>query len=242
MEKEVRRAALDLTDEESSMDFPDLNITLDDFQMEDDTQRGAEQREIENKENSDKSWQDSGDRPGRSQSNFRLAAGQEESFKTLRKLIYKRQLSQHYEAQIKRGLLEHRPLIKLQKPDLNLVEYNKIPANFEENISNILNKAEMDINEEVRNHYKTLIPKLEEEWDFAFEECKTRFGIQATKEVIHRAKTVATDFLKRKLQLPKTPKNESAPKRMKISQSPQPQRPRRGTIEDLIQILKTYSK
>jgi hypothetical protein len=237
--KMENKAPPDLTDEESNMDFPELNITIDDFRMEEDTLQNLIPKTKEQKENPNDPWQANGDTVGRTQPNYRLAAGQEESFKSLRKLIYKRQLAQHYEAQIRKGLTEHRPLIKLQKPDLNLVEYNKVPTNFEENIQNILKRAEMDINEEVRNHYETLIPKLEEEWEFSLEECKTRFGIQATKEVIHRAKTVAADFLKRKLQ---PPKNENTFKRPRISHNPQSRRPNKQTIEDLLQILKSYSK
>lgn len=179
--------------------------------------------------------------------NFRLRGGREESFKLLRKLIYKKHLAQHYEACIKKGIRENKRVIQLQKPDLNLVEYTKAPENFERRIKEILAGAEQKINEEVVIHYQQLTPKLEEEWDIALEECKTRFGPEATKEVVQRAKSVATDFLKKKLQTmesegPEEPNQKRTRTPLREKQTPQRRNSRRDSMEDLLDFLKNLRK
>lgn len=54
---------------------------------------------------------------GPSKPNYKLRGEQEEFFRTLRKLLYKCHLPQHYESEIRKGIRDNRPLIRVQKSD-----------------------------------------------------------------------------------------------------------------------------
>ena len=158
---------IELTEEEAAMGLPEWSDIFEDMQLGD-GENAVRNRQRRSSTPVDTTARDapqaSGEKPGPSRpTNFRLSGEREESFKTLRKLLYKRHLAQHYEAELTKGIQLSKPLIKLQKPDMNLVEYTKIPANFENNIQKILQQAEMSINKEVIEHYKQLVPKLDEE-------------------------------------------------------------------------------
>ena len=191
-----------------------------------------------------------------SQPTRRFTGDQADEFKKLRKLVYKKSLAKYYRDEILKGIQENKFQIQLQKPALNLVEGNRAPLEFEQLINDILHEATEKINNAVANLYEDLIPQLHQEWELHIEVCKTKFGLEATKTVVSRAKAVALEFLRNKLsnpsvkkeeerETPLRPKNEQTPrgsKRGRSTQRPSFNRRNQGgrnPVEKILQFLKT---
>lgn len=180
---------------------------------------------------------------------LRLDGEQEDCFRILRKLIYKRHLAKYIQGEVTKGLQIQKHHIRISKPELNLVEPTRIPQDFQKQVSEILLDAERKLNNLVVDYYKEIIPDLETEWEFTVQSCNTRFGPTLTEAVVKRAKKVAQEYLKNRLQKPPQPNfrkpkfDVTNPRRRSWSQQPKnsnnKQENKMIPLDKLLEIMKS---